>query len=178
LKKIVIIISISLSIILLWIGYNIISNRCVIIKKNPEQKVILFDFDGTLADSFQLMHKWLLTIADCWGFKKINFETARSMSTKDMLSYVGVKWYQLPYLTYKAKTYMKANLATVLAYPHAKETLYKLKSAGYTLIILSSNSKDNINLFLNRNQINVVDHIVSDSSLFGKDKVVLNFLKN
>jgi len=58
-----------------------------------------------------------------------------------------------------------------------KDVLKEIKKKGYTIAIISSNSKDNILAFLKVNSINYVSEVLCSSHIFGKDKVIKKYLK-
>ena len=64
-------------------------------------KLALFDFDGTLADSFP----WFTTVvndaADKYGFRRIarhEFDTLRGKSAREMIAHLGVRRWKLPFI--------------------------------------------------------------------------------
>jgi len=65
----------------------------------------------------------------------------------------------------------------MLPEPDLKLVLEKLRKQGLTLGILTSNSKENVELFLKKNELNMFEFIYADKSLFGKDRVMKKMMK-
>ena len=56
--------------------------------------------------------------------------------------------------------------------------LCEIKNVGLKLGVMSSNSTDNIKLFLSENKLdNIFDFIYSGKNIFGKDKVISHLLR-
>ena len=80
--------------------------------------------------------------------------------------------YKLPGLVMEGKReYHKAS-AALRAAEGMREALAELKESGYTMGILSSNTKENIHGFLKLNALDVFDAVHSASNVFGKDKAI------
>lgn len=58
-----------------------------------------------------------------------------------------------------------------------KEVLIEIDKRGYKILIISSNSKENILEFLKMNGIHCVADVLCSNRIFGKDKVMKKFLK-
>src|SRR3954451_14893141 len=62
-------------------------------------KLVLFDFDGTLADTFPWFSRVLNGVADRFGFKRIEDgegETLRCLSAQEIIAHLGVPGWKLP----------------------------------------------------------------------------------
>lgn len=142
-------------------------------------KHIIFDFDGTIADSKDSAVRLLNELAEKHKYQKINkekLEYLRTLSFVDRCKAINLPLYKIPILKLElTKNYRKIinNLEVI---KNIDKIILKLKEAGYGVSIISSNSVDNINLFLNNNNIKIFDNIYSSNNLFGKDKTLSNFL--
>lgn len=143
-------------------------------------KYIIFDFDGTIADSSNVfMDAWNL-YADEYQYDKVDI--SEIAATKHMTIPQRAKKYRfpmhkLPIILPKIYRYFNEHTAEIRSYPGIKETLIELKRQGYELFILSSNNKDNILKFLAKEQITLMTDILTSSKLFGKDKILKKFMK-
>ncbi len=141
---------------------------------------VLFDFDGTLANTLPLGFELYNQVA-----KQYNFISAEdkeipqlmNMSIAEILKLKNIPLYMVPIALLNVKKKMKARIAEVKPFTGIKDFLYCLKDAGYHLSIISSNSKENMVKFLDMNDINVFNYIYSSTSLFGKDKLIKHYLK-
>ncbi|MFK7826138.1 MAG: HAD-IA family hydrolase [Oligoflexales bacterium] len=133
---------------------------------------LIFDFDGTIADTHSLAVQELNKLSDEYGINKVSLEWSKDYSMKEVLDTAGVKWYQLYFLAKDLKQEMKKNIKLIKAFDDIKNVLINLKNKGYTLGIMTSNSVDLVDEFLKLNDIHSFDYIYSGSSLFGKDKLI------
>src|SRR5688572_21113448 len=65
----------------------------------PPYRLAIFDFDGTLADSWRLMGRALVEAADEFGYRKLSDEEAEALRGQDnraVMAAMGVKMWQLP----------------------------------------------------------------------------------
>lgn len=143
-------------------------------------KIILFDFDGTIADSVQTIFKIFNILAKKYSFTSIeekDIEDLRGETVSSLFKRLHVPMYKLPLLAIDTKQLQSKEIPFIKPIEGIKDALDELKRAGYTLGILTSNGKENVEDFLKRNDLEVFEYITSDSSLFGKDKVIKKFMK-
>ncbi len=144
-----------------------------------ESKIILFDFDGTIADSAEAALKIYNEFAQKNNYRIITKEDLallRTMSAMDAAQYFGVPLFKLPFIARKVRAAFKDEIPHLKAIHGIVEQLPLLKNKGYKLFILSSNSKENIKSFLDHNQIKEFDDIYPVSNLFGKHVKIKNLL--
>lgn len=143
-------------------------------------KYILFDFDGTLADSAQLyMNVWNL-LAGRYGFKsvtKADLLLTRNLTIPERARQYNFPMHKLPVILPQIYRHFKENISEVKLFGGVKEMLEKLAHNGYVIGIVSSNAKENIELLLQQEQIDSVSQVWSSSRIFGKDAVIKKFMK-
>jgi phosphoglycolate phosphatase len=142
---------------------------------------VVFDFDGTLVDSRELAVQLINELAEKNRFSKItadNLEELRNLSALEKCSRLGVPTYKLPWLAIQtARNYRKAAHSLVFN-EGIPELLKELRARGLKLIILSSNSEENIRAFLARHSAeDWVEDIYSGGGLFGKANSLRALLK-
>lgn len=136
------------------------------------KKIIIFDFDGTLADTLMinlqivkdldLSHGQEITGAMIAEFKNV--------SASDFLRENGISKIKLYFYFRKIKKELGKRMAEVNIFPGLKEEIGKLHKAGYRLGILSSNDKKNIELFLRKYDLaSFFDFIYTERNFFAKD---------
>ena len=141
-------------------------------------KTILFDFDGTIADTFQIALDCANAVATKWGYAFLHdTPKLRDMSMKDIvLKKMGLKWYHASRFTRDVVPLLEPMYSKVLIFDNLYEVLHELKNE-YQLGIVSSNKMDHITLVLKNNDLQIFDFIISDSSLFGKGRVLQKLIK-
>lgn len=147
---------------------------------NKEQIAVIFDFDGTLANTYDLVVRAVNTFSRAYGFEPLSphkLEYLRGLPAHQVVKVLGVSWYKLPDLIIKLRQYMKAHIHEVTIYPHMTETIHALKKQELLLGIITSNSYENVTLCLKSNHCHVFDFIDSSRHLFGKAKVLKKIMR-
>ena len=139
-------------------------------------KYVIFDFDGTIADTLPFSFQKFLEIArllkiDDLSEKEIISEI-RSKSYQELLKGSFKRaWLKLPYVVNIIKNMqieLEKEMDSIKFFPGVKKLLYDLKKEGYKSAIISSNRVENINKFIKYNNLNVFDFIHGKTDLFGK----------
>jgi phosphoglycolate phosphatase len=142
-------------------------------------KLVVWDFDGTLADSLATAVGIFNRLAPELGFRPLeDVSTARGLSTRQFLRQQGISLWRLPRLVRKyhaaaADEADKLKLATGLA-----DVLARVAGSGVRLGVLSSNREDNIRRCLRAN--GAEGHfafVVGYPRLFGKAKALKRILR-
>ncbi len=140
---------------------------------------ILFDFDGTLVDSFDTVLEVYNEVAGNVNAVQISpAEKAglRHLHMKEILAKFKVPWHKVPFLRTQVIKGMSKYITHLQMVPGISEVLEALKVQEYTLGIVTSNSEALVRNVLASNGINVFDVIYEDHSMFGKHHVIKRFL--
>ncbi len=145
------------------------------------EKVIIFDFDGTIADSLDAIVRITNRLAVEFGYKPTSQEELaqiKKLNSRQIINQSGVSIYKLPFLIRKVKAELNKEIQKLSPIPGIKEALIELKNQGNRLGILTTNSKENVIAFLEKNNLQgLFDFIYSATTLFGKNKVINKLLK-
>lgn len=117
----------------------------------PAAKVIIFDFDGTIADSFMVM---LQVVHQLLG-KSLEHEDIsrlRGMRSREVLRELHIAPWRAPFVSAKVRRLLSTRMDEIALIPGIDDTLRSLAKA-HTLYILSANSVANAQTFLERNGI-------------------------
>lgn len=143
-------------------------------------KTIIFDFDGTIADSSEVfMHGWN-AYADQYGYLKVDEEDirlARSMTLHECAKRFQFPMLKMPIILPKIYRYYHAHISEVKPYDGVQDMLKFLKAEGHHLVIVSSNEKANIEGFLKLNEIQEFETVLSANKLFGKDRALKRYMQ-
>lgn len=138
----------------------------------------MFDFDGTIADTFELFVESFAAVAPGVAAQDIDIEALRGMSVKEALAELGIKKWQLPKLIVAGRKEMAKGIADAPVFGGIDEALATLKERGATLAVLSSNSTENIQTVLAKHGLGrYFDEVVGGVSLVGKPKAIKSLQK-
>lgn len=143
-------------------------------------KQVIFDFDGTLADSENVFFH--VTNDVCRRFNLPLFDTERyayfsSIPIKQAIKELGVKWYQVPRYSLEGCLSFMRRISSISLFDGVIDLLDELEQIGLGLSIISSNSHENIRHLLRKNNVRCFDNIISVQKLFKKHRFIKNFLK-
>ncbi|MFC1647970.1 HAD-IA family hydrolase [Nanoarchaeota archaeon] len=141
-------------------------------------KYIVFDFDGTIADTFYLIKKLTDELKHEYTSEDFNMEEIRNEDLRTILKRLKIPSYKYPQILKRVQKALGVEISKeAKTFPGVHELLKEL-FGKYRLGILSSNSKENIDKFLERTQLaKYFDFIYSGSPMFGKDKKLAHMMK-
>lgn len=141
---------------------------------------LIFDFDGTLADSYHAVMAVVNQLADRYGFKKITaaqLPQIRGRGIRELLAELQIPARLLPKFVRKARALLKEKIETIQPFHELNDQLDILHQSGFTLGILTTNSKQNVNHFLELNKMKQFSFIEAGASLFGKAHLLSKLIK-
>jgi phosphoglycolate phosphatase len=154
------------------------------VQTNSKIKLIIFDFDGTLADTFGIFLKTAGKYAKRSGINidiqdKQFIEEIRNSHALDLMKRFGVSLVRMPKLIKEVRDDLLKEVDSVFLFPGISEALSALTSEGYQLGVLTSNSEDLVTKILSaRGVLDFFDFVRSEKHLFGKDKALTRVLKS
>ncbi len=135
--------------------------------------IILFDFDGTIADTISAGLEIINAHADRYGYKRLDGDIKTHFSALQLVKLAEVKLWKLPYLIYQLKKKLAEKSDELKVLPEAPELIKRLKEKGYDLGILTSNSFNTVKAFLKKYELeSYFSFLRTDVSLFGKRKAL------
>ena len=139
-------------------------------------KVILFDFDGTIADTYQAIATITNQLSAEFGYKALNQEELlliKNLSSREIIKLSEISIFKLPFLVRRIRSELSKEIANLEAIDGIDRVLFKLKNLGYILGIVTSNNQQNVDIFLKKNQLtHLFDYVYSDTAIFGKHRVL------
>ncbi|MFZ4115284.1 MAG: HAD-IA family hydrolase [Chthoniobacterales bacterium] len=143
-------------------------------------KILLFDFDGTIADTRAIALRILNELSEEFHFRAVleeEVQEVRDMTTQKLLRFLGVSHWRLPMITRSGLLKFQASIAEVQPIPKIPQVLAELKARGFRLAILTSNSEANVITFLKQHHLDFFDFIYTSSKLFGKSYEIRRLMK-
>jgi phosphoglycolate phosphatase len=141
----------------------------------------IFDFDGTLADTFPFFLSVFNRIADKHGFSRIDVDKVDSMrhySTREMMRHVNMPAWKLPLASRSFMDLMKENVDGIVLFDGIADALRELSRNGVQLAVVSSNSEHNVRKVLGEELAGLFGQFECGMSIFGKASRIRAVLKN
>lgn len=134
-------------------------------------KLVMFDFDGTLADSFALFLDIGDRLSERYGFRRFdrtNVEALRRLDASQMMRLHDVRPWKLPFIARDARMLMGQDIGRVPLFDGIGSALAHLAGCGVVLAIVTSNSRANVLTVLGPDNLPHITHFECGVSLFGK----------
>ena len=113
--------------------------------------LLIFDFDGTLANSIDAGLRHANSLAERYHYQAVDdINIIREQSAVNYI-YSQIKWYYLPFWARSMKQLLKSSIDEIPLFPGIKELLDKLNT-DFQLGIISGNTSDYIDGILERHQ--------------------------
>ena len=133
-------------------------------------RLVVFDFDGTLADSFPWFSSVINDVADRYRFRRVaphETDALRGMDARAIVRHLGIPAWKLPCLSRHMHRLAARDIGRIPLFPGIPDLLATLDGAGLRLGIASSNAETNIRTALGPAAAHV-RHFACGASLFGK----------
>jgi len=134
-------------------------------------KLVIFDFDGTLANSFP----WALSIVDEMAEKyRLNkvdlseIETFRGFDARKLAKHYGVRWWKLPAMVKDARILMARDAHKIALFEGVNDLLQELSKAGLQLALVTTNSLENVQKIIGPENFSLFSYYECGVSIFGK----------
>jgi phosphoglycolate phosphatase len=143
-------------------------------------QLAIFDFDGTLADTGELMSAVLQRAAVRFGFRQTTpaeVQMLRGMRNREIIRYLGVPMWKIPAIVVYARQIAALEGEQSKLFPGTQRMLAELAGAGVVLGIVTSNSEDTVRRALGEETAKTITYYECGASLFGKAAKFRNILR-
>ena len=133
--------------------------------------LVIFDFDGTLGDTFPFLLSVFNELARRYRFKPVathEIAALRHLTARELLRHVGLSAWKFPFVTRAFLSMMKSRQEGIRLFDGVAAMLAQLAHNGAVLAIVSSNSRDNIVATLGPHNAALISHFECRASVFGK----------
>ena len=134
-------------------------------------KLVIFDFDGTLANTFPWFMRIINDVADRYRFKRIEaheVELLRGMGATEIMAHLGVSRWKLPLIAGHMRRRKAREIGETRLFAGVEALLARLVDAGLRVAIVSSNSEANVRTVMGPALASHVTFFECGASVFGK----------
>jgi phosphoglycolate phosphatase len=138
-------------------------------------RAVLFDFDGTIGDTFEAGYEILNKLAGEFGFRPLRREDlprARNMRTRELMAFLGIPTTKLTRISRRGTQELAERIHTIQPLPGTADAIRRLAAHGLTLGIITSNSEANVHAFLANHNLEHFSLVRSSSKLLGKAREI------
>lgn len=137
------------------------------------KRAVIFDFDGTVADSFALAVDIFYHVTnrkDPLTSEEISH--LRELSLPEVALTLGVPWWKVPYLAWRGRRLFADRIHQAAAVPGMAEVLQELQPT-HDIYVVSSNSVTNVRTFLHEHGLSdYFQQIYGNARLQGKARIL------
>lgn len=144
------------------------------------KKLIIFDFDGTIADTLSVAVEIFNTVGEEFNLPYLTVDQMVELKQKrvhELMEMAGLSWYQLPLFVKRVREEFKKHLESVEPITGMVEVIQQLHMSGYKMGILTSNTQENVIRFCEKFGVNYFEFIIAPNSIFGKSGALKDILK-
>ena len=146
----------------------------------PKYKLVIFDSDGTLADTLPWLAGAFNQLAAKHGIRPISeadHAQLRNFSARHLLQHLKIPLWKIPALVAGVRKHMAEHIHEFRLFDGIAESLRQLHSRGVILGIVSSNSRENVRHILGPENATLIRHHAAGASMFGKASKLRAVLK-
>lgn len=134
-------------------------------------RLVIFDFDGTLADSQPWFESVFNDVGERYGLRRIELserEFLRRLDARQFLAHLGVPRWKLPFIARHMRALKTEHLGEISLFSGVDELLRELSDAGLELAIVSSDTEANVRKVLGPANAARMSDYACNASLLGK----------
>jgi phosphoglycolate phosphatase len=135
---------------------------------------VLFDFDGTLADSLEMLWGVANEAAGIYGFRSVTadeVDALRGMGALELIRHLGIPMWRVPVIATGMRRLVAQRIDRVRLFPRVAEVLTALRRRGIAVSIVTSNGEDTVRRVLGPEMARRIDGFHCGASLFGKARL-------
>jgi phosphoglycolate phosphatase len=143
--------------------------------------LVLFDFDGTLADSFPWFLSIMGDVADRFGFRRIDrseFEAVRGLDARAFLRHVGLPLWKVPLVARHVRRLQSQQIDRIKPFPGVRDLFKRLAERHVTIAMVTSNGEANVRRVLGPSNEALVSYFACNASLLGKARRIRGVLRD
>lgn len=145
-----------------------------------DKELLIFDFDGTLANTLAIALDILNDLGSDYHLPEVDHSMATELkhkSVRELLGMAKISWLQLPGFLRKARTRFRHRIASVHPITGIPEMVEELARENRRMGILTSNREDNVREFLRTHRMEHFEFVESSNNIFGKSRKLRRIMR-
>lgn len=140
---------------------------------------VIFDFDGTIADSFEVIVDIFEHITKRpEKLTEKQMADLRGMPLEIVANHLKISWWRMPFLLVRGRQLMGKRMHEIPVFEGMAKVIEELHAEGHELFVVSSNSKRNVKKFLKQHHLyKYFVEIRGNAGLIGKSRILNRLLR-
>lgn len=134
-------------------------------------KLVIFDLDGTLSDSFPWFLRIVNSFADKHGFRRIEaheIDMVRGKGSREIVKFFQVPAWKLPIIARDMRRLKSEHVHDIPLFPGVDRLLHRLAAKGVAAAMVSSDHEENVRRALGPENARLISYYACGASIFGK----------
>jgi phosphoglycolate phosphatase len=148
---------------------------------SDRQTTILFDFDGTLAETMMLIHEVFNRLSGLYGYRHLpedELEECRHLTVHEFIQRAEIPRWKVPLIAIHARALMHREMDRIQPPAGLVDALTRIHDSGrYVMDILTSNRRRNVLKFLLRHGIDWFDEVEATHAVLSKKRRVEKYIR-
>jgi len=143
-------------------------------------KLIIFDFDGTLADTFPFVLNVMDQVSEKFKLKKVDrseIDMLRTFDAREVMKHLDVPIWKVPAISKYVMGLVAADAHFLSLFEGTAQLLQDLSSQGIKLGLVTANSYENVCKILGPDNVALIHYYECGVKLFGKQAKLKKILK-
>lgn len=156
------------------------SDGIIVLQEFMTYSLVIFDFDGTLADTMPFMLGLADELADKHHLPRLdknNIQLLKGLNAANFMKLHNIPLWKVPILAAEIQSMMYENISQVRLFEGIEELLRELSRQGVQIAVVSSNALKNVKEVLGEELTGLISFFECGVSMFGKAEKLSRVIK-